>query len=58
MARPNTDSERINAYIPRRVMKVMRALAKRRGTTYSELIRTAVREFAIREAKVEKSNDS
>lgn len=53
MARPNTDSERVNIYIPRRVMKVLRALAKRRGTTYSELVRTATREFVIAEAKKE-----
>ena len=53
MARPNTDSERVNVYIPRRIMKVLRVLAQRRGTTYSEMIRQASREFAIREANKE-----
>ena len=58
MARPKNDVERINAYIPVKVMAAVRKLARRRGTTYSELIRTAVREYAVREAKVEKDNGS
>jgi len=58
VARPNNDVERINAYVPRRIMTIMRALAKRRGTTYSELVRTALREYAVREAKQEKNDDA
>lgn len=58
MARPNNDVERINAYVPRRIMTIMRALAKRRGTTYSELVRTALREYAVREGKQEKNDDA
>ena len=53
MARPNNDVERVNAYLPRNAMSIMRILAKQRGTTYSDLIRIAVREFIIRETKQE-----
>lgn len=56
MARVKNDVERINAYVPTNVMRVIRALAKRRGTTYSELVRNAIREYAIREAGQEKKN--
>lgn len=56
MARPNTDSERVNIYIPRKVMKVARALAKKRGTTYSEVVRTATREYVIAEVKKEQAD--
>lgn len=59
MARQKNDVERINAYIPIKTMDALRALAKRRGTTYSELLRTAAREYAVREVKVEKeANDA
>lgn len=57
MARPNTDSERINVYVPRKVMRVIRALAKRRQMPYSEVLRTAIRLYVIDEAKKEKENE-
>lgn len=51
MPRPSIDAERVNFYAPIKGMKILRALAKKRSTTYSELIRTAIREYIIREAK-------
>ena len=44
-------------YVPRRVMKAVRTVAKRRQVPYSELLRNAIREYIIREAKIEKEND-
>jgi len=54
MARPKTDNERINVFMQHDVMRALRFLAQRRGTTYSELIRSATREFVIREVPKEK----
>lgn len=55
MARPKTDNERINVFMQGDVMKALRYLARRRGTSYSELIRIAAREFVIREVPKEKA---
>ena len=56
MPRQKTDSQRINIYIPNKVLKVYKALAKRRSATYSELMRSALHEFAARELKKEKQD--
>lgn len=53
MPRPKSDSTRINYYESNDVLSVIRHLANRRGHTISELLRTAVREYAIREYKLE-----
>lgn len=56
MPRQKTDSQRINIYVPNKVLKVYKALAKRRSATYSELMRSALHEFAARELKKEKQD--
>ena len=42
--------ERVNLYLDRAYLDAMKKLASLRNTTYSELIRTAVRDFIVREA--------
>ncbi len=54
MARPKTDNVRINTFMEPKILHALKTLAKRRGTTYSQLIRDASREFVIRELKREK----
>lgn len=54
MARTPTDSTRINYYQPNDVLNALKKLAARRGTTYSELIRMATREYALREVRKER----
>lgn len=49
MVRTRTDRVKINIYFQERVLEGMRRLATARGTTYSELIREACREFVVRE---------
>lgn len=58
MARPSTDSERVNVYIPKKVMKAARVLAAIRGTTYSEVIRNATREYVVAEINKEKQSEA
>ncbi len=54
MARPKTDNIRINTFMEPKILHALKTLAKRRGTTYSQLIRDACRQFVIRELKREK----
>ena len=54
MARPKTDNVRINTFMEPKILHALKTLAKRRGTTYSQLIRDASRELVIRELKREK----
>lgn len=54
MARPKTDNKRINVFMEPKVLDALKVLAKRRGTTYSELIRTAAREYVVTELKRER----
>ncbi len=54
MARPKTDNVRINTFMEPKILHALKTLAKRRGTTYSQLIRDACRQFVIRELKREK----
>lgn len=49
MVRTRTDRIKINIYFQERVLEGMRRLAAARGTTYSELIREACREYVVRE---------
>lgn len=53
MPRRKSDSTRINYYQPNSVLKVIKYLAKKRGRTVSDLLRTAVHEYAVREYKLE-----
>ena len=54
MARPKTDNVRVNIFMEPKVLQALKALAKRRGTTYSQLIRDASRAFVVIELKKEK----
>ena len=56
MARPKTDSIRINLYVPANIVKAYKALARRRGTNMSELAREGLREYIKREITREKAN--
>ena len=49
-----TGKVRVNVLIQANVLKATKALAQRRGTTYSEVIRTAVRSYVVAELNKEK----
>lgn len=54
MGRESTKSSRVNLYMPDKLWGIVRKLAKRRGQTYSELVRMAVMEYIKRELETEK----
>ena len=54
MGREATGSVRINLYMPAKLWGIVQKLAKRRGQTYSELVRQAVIEYIKRELETEK----
>ena len=54
MARPKTDSIRINLYVPSNILKAYKVLAHRRGTTMSALARDGLREYIKKEINREK----
>jgi predicted DNA binding CopG/RHH family protein len=54
---PPKDKERINFFIPTKTLDALKALASRRGTNYSELLRQAAREFAVAELTKERNNE-
>lgn len=47
MVRTKNDRIRINFYLDNRVFEAMRRIAEARGTTYSELIRIACRDYVL-----------
>lgn len=47
MVRIKNDRIRLNLYFDERVFEALRRMAEARGTTYSELIREACREYAL-----------
>ena len=49
MPRPKTDSIRVNVYLPAKHLSILKKLAARRATTYSELVRHAVDDYLIAE---------
>lgn len=49
MTRAPAGNEKINLYFNRQVLDAMKRLALARGTTYSELVREACRDFVLRE---------
>ena len=51
MPRPKTDSKRINVYLPNRLVNAAKALAQRQGRSFSELTRTALKDYIIKELK-------
>ena len=54
MAKTPTDKTRINVYLPTTLLVAARVIAKRRGSTYSEIIRTALKEYVTAELRKEK----
>ncbi len=58
MARPKTDSVRVNIYIPKKILGVMKNMAQRKGMTYSEITRTAIIKHLREELEREKKGGS
>jgi len=54
MAKPKSGMVKSNLFIDPKVQKGMRFLAQRRGTSYSALVREAMRGFLIEALKEEK----
>lgn len=50
MTRTSTGNEKINIYFNAQVLDALKKMAIARGTTYSELIREATRQFVLKEA--------
>lgn len=50
MVRTSTGQVRINFHIPADTLAVLKRMAANRGTTYSELIRLACRDYALKHA--------
>jgi len=44
----------MNFYIPKKLITIMKRFAKRRGINASEVVRTALREYLVRELENEK----
>jgi len=57
MTRASAGNDKINIYFNAKVLAAMKRLALARGTTYSELIREACREFVLREGPKVLSDD-
>ena len=55
MPRVPSGMVRINLFVQPKVLQVFKTLAQRRGTTYSQLMREALRNYALEEVKIEKS---
>ncbi len=56
MAKPRSSMVKSNIYIDPKVQKGLRYLADKRGTSYSELVRQAMRKFLIDALREEKDN--
>ncbi len=54
MAKPRSGMVKSNLFIDPKVQNGLRFLAKRRGTSYSALVREAMREFLIKALHKEK----
>lgn len=54
MAKPRTGMIKSNLFIDPKVQKGMQFLAERRATSYSALVREAMREFLIKALREEK----
>lgn len=51
MTRTPTGQTRINFHCPEMILEALKAIASRRGTTYSELIRVACREYVLKQGQ-------
>ena len=50
MPRQKTDSKRVNLYLPNNYIRAAKALAKRKGISFSELMRSAMVDYIRTEA--------
>lgn len=53
MTKSSLGLERVNFFIEPSVKKMLLWIAKRRGTTMSEIIRAACKDYAVKEARTE-----
>ena len=56
MAKPRSSMVKSNIYIDPKVQKGLRYLAAKRGTSYSQLVREAMRKFLIEALREEKDH--
>jgi hypothetical protein len=56
MAKPRSSMVKSNIYIDPKVQKGLRYLADKRGTSYSQLVREAMRKFLIDALREEKDH--
>ena len=49
MPKPPSGNVRVNVFLTNKTLRALKMLANRRGTSYSELVRTACHEYVIRE---------
>ena len=54
MSKPSLGLERVNFFIEPQVKKALVWLAARRGTTFSEVIRMACKQYAVQEVNKER----
>lgn len=51
------EKTRVNVVLPERLLQAAKLLADRRGTSYSQIIRSALREYVIEELRRDKAQD-
>ena len=56
MAKPRSSMVKSNIYIDPKVQRGIRYLAEKRGTSYSQLVREAIRKFLIEALREEKDH--
>lgn len=56
MARSSTGMLKVNFYMEPTVLDALKWLAKARGTTYSELVRKAARQYVVEEIQKEQED--
>lgn len=56
MSRPSMGLEKVNFFCEPTVLRGFKWLAKTRGTSYSELMRTATKQFIIKEIQLEQGS--
>jgi len=52
----NHDKTRVNVFLPNKLLKACKTLAKLRATSYSEIIRQATASYVVAELKKERDN--
>jgi predicted DNA binding CopG/RHH family protein len=57
MARPSTNSRRVNMYLPVKLIAAAKRLAFRRGISFSELVRNAIVQYMRAEIAAEERSE-